>query len=40
VLNDTQVKEIRERVAAGESKGALAKEYGVARQTIYSVLVK
>jgi DNA invertase Pin-like site-specific DNA recombinase len=39
-LSAKQVKEIRDRVACGESKGALAKEYGVARQTIYSAYQK
>lgn len=38
VLNDEQIKEIKFRIASGESKSALAKEYGVARQTIYSVM--
>ncbi|MBU1566864.1 MAG: recombinase family protein [Proteobacteria bacterium] len=40
VLSEAQVKDIRDRVKDGESKGALAKEFKVARQTIYSVLVK
>ena len=38
VLNDEQVEEIKTRVAGGETKSALAKEYGVSRQTIYSAL--
>lgn len=38
VLRDAQVEEIRARVDGGESKSALAKEYCVARQTIYSAL--
>ena len=38
VLNDAQVEEIKNRVAGGESKSSLAKEYGVSRQTLYSSL--
>ena len=38
-LSDSQVEEIRNRVAQGESKSKLAKEYHVARQTIYSALI-
>lgn len=38
VLNDEQIEEINVRITIGESKSALAKEYGVARQTIYSVI--
>ena len=38
VLNDTQVKEIKLRVAGGETKSTLAKEYGISRQTLYSAL--
>jgi DNA invertase Pin-like site-specific DNA recombinase len=38
VLNDEQIKEIKVRLAGGESKSALAKEYGIARQTLYSVI--
>lgn len=37
-LNDGQVLDIRNRVSKGESKTALAVEYGVSRQTIYSTL--
>ena len=37
-MTATQVKEIRERVAAGESKSALARELTLSRQTIYNVL--
>ena len=39
-LNADQVEDIRKRAANGESKSNLAKEYGVARQTIYTVLAK
>lgn len=34
-LDDEQVQQLRDRRAAGESPTALAKEYGVSRQTIY-----
>lgn len=37
-LSPDQVKEIRARAAKGENKSALAKEYGVSRQTVYTVL--
>lgn len=37
-LSSAQVEEIRARVAAGESKAALAKEYGVSRPTLYAAL--
>jgi len=37
-LTDAQESEIRSRVASGETKKGLAGEYGVSRQTIYSVL--
>ena len=37
-LNEDQIKEIRKRVADGEAKLRLAKEYNVSRTTIYSVL--
>jgi DNA invertase Pin-like site-specific DNA recombinase len=33
-----QVQAIRERVAAGENRSALAREFGVTRQTIYNIL--
>jgi DNA invertase Pin-like site-specific DNA recombinase len=38
VLALASVKDIERRAAAGESKTALAKEYGVSRATIYNVL--
>jgi len=38
VLTADQVEILRTRVASGEDKKALAKEYGVARQTIYNAL--
>ena len=34
-LNPTQAKDLRRRVAAGESKTALAGELGISRQTLY-----
>ena len=37
-LTDTQVAQIRGRVAAGETKAALAREYGVSRETLYQHL--
>jgi len=37
-LSPAQRKELAERVAAGESKTALAKEYRVSRQTVYASL--
>ncbi len=38
VLNDEQVEEIKTRVAGGETKSALAKKYGISRQTLYTAL--
>jgi DNA invertase Pin-like site-specific DNA recombinase len=37
-LTGDQVTEIRRRVAAGDRKAALAVEYGVSRQTVYSAI--
>lgn len=37
-LTDEQVLDIRERVTAGETKAALAREYGVSRETLYQHL--
>ena len=37
-LTDEQVEEIRQRVKAGEQKKALAAEYGISRQTLYTAL--
>jgi DNA invertase Pin-like site-specific DNA recombinase len=34
-LNVTRAKELRKRVAAGESKTALASQFGISRQTLY-----
>ncbi|WP_310650026.1 helix-turn-helix domain-containing protein [Colwellia sp. MB3u-4] len=37
-IDNNQVKELKERVAAGENKTALAREYDISRQTLYSYL--
>ena len=37
-LSDKQVAEIRQRIAAGQPKAALAREYGVSRETLYQHL--
>ena len=37
-MQAAQVQAIRDRVAAGENKSALAREFGVTRQTIYNVV--
>ncbi|OEY65634.1 recombinase family protein [Marinobacter sp. X15-166B] len=37
-LTPEQVEEIRVRVSAGEQKKALAQEYGISRQTLYTAL--
>lgn len=37
-LTADQIEEIKTRAANGESKAILADEYGVSRQTIYTVL--
>ena len=39
-LSIEQIKEIKDRVAGGEAKSALAKEYSVSRQTLYSALAE
>ena len=38
VLSSEQVAQVKERVAAGEQKTALAKELGVSRETLYKAL--
>lgn len=38
VLTDDQVIDIRDRVRAGEAKAALAREYGISRETLYQYL--
>jgi DNA invertase Pin-like site-specific DNA recombinase len=37
-LTVEQAQQLRERAAAGERKSALAKEYGISRETVYSYL--
>nr|MDT0250317.1 recombinase family protein [Endozoicomonas sp.] len=37
-LFSEQMEELKDRVAAGEQKKALAQEYGVSRQTLYNLL--
>ncbi|GLW35662.1 helix-turn-helix domain-containing protein [Actinoplanes regularis] len=38
VLTPDQAARLRERVAAGERKADLAREYGISRETVYSYL--
>lgn len=38
ILNPTQIQEVRERTTNGESKTALAQEFKVSRETLYSYL--
>lgn len=38
ILDDNQINEIKERVAQGEQKKALAIEYGISRQTLYTAI--
>lgn len=35
-LTSERIKELRQRVAAGEKKAALAREFGISRETLYS----
>jgi DNA invertase Pin-like site-specific DNA recombinase len=37
-LTPEQAQQLRERAAAGEPKSALAKEYGISRETVYAYL--
>ena len=37
-LTDKQLLELRQRAAAGEPKGVLAREFGVSRETVYQYL--
>lgn len=37
-LSDTQEQEIKERAVGHENKQALAKEYGISRQTLYRII--
>ena len=34
-LTDKQIQEVKKKVSAGEARAAVAKEYGVSRQTVY-----
>jgi DNA invertase Pin-like site-specific DNA recombinase len=36
LLNDDQVNELLARVAAGEKKTAIARDFGISRETVYS----
>ena len=37
-LTDEQIIDLRERVAAGEPKARLAREFGISRETVYQYL--
>ena len=37
-MTDAQVRAIRDRAATGENKSALAREFGITRQTVYNIL--
>jgi DNA invertase Pin-like site-specific DNA recombinase len=37
-LTDARARELRDRAAAGEGKAALAREFGISRETVYSYL--
>ena len=37
-LTDDQVEEIKQRIAAGAEKKALAEEYGISRSTLYKAI--
>ena len=37
-MTTAQIKAIRDRVTAGENKSALAREFGITRQTVYNIL--
>jgi len=39
LLNDDQVNELRARVAAGEQKAAIARDFGISRETVYSYII-
>jgi DNA invertase Pin-like site-specific DNA recombinase len=38
LLNDDQANELRSRVAAGEQKASIARDFGISRETVYSYL--
>jgi DNA invertase Pin-like site-specific DNA recombinase len=37
-LNDVQVAELKRRVAAGEQKALIARDFGISRETLYQYL--
>lgn len=37
-LTDEQITDLRERVAVGEPKARLAREFGISRETVYQYL--
>ena len=37
-LSDSEIAELRQRVAAGEKKTTLAREFGISRETLYQYL--
>jgi DNA invertase Pin-like site-specific DNA recombinase len=37
-MSESQVQTIRDRVAAGENKSALAREFGITRQTVCNLV--
>ena len=39
-LSDTDIAELRQRVAAGETKVKVARDYGISRDTLYEYLRK
>ena len=38
MLTEDRVKELRRRAASGEKKTALAREFGISRETVYQYL--
>jgi Helix-turn-helix domain of resolvase len=38
ILKPAQVKELRKRVAAGEDKAAVAKDFGISRASVYNYM--
>jgi hypothetical protein len=38
ILKAAQVKELRKRVAAGEDKAAVAKDFGISRASVYNYM--
>jgi DNA-binding phage protein len=37
-LNDEQIVELKRRVAAGEQKALIARDFGISRETLYQYL--